>query len=84
MKFENQKLVRFVDEPIVNEQNERPFDLVINDKGIFLQVKCSSRKNRKKYVMICLVDLFRQLWVNLTPRERQQIREELDVAIAKQ
>lgn len=45
MKFENQKLVRFVDEPIVNEQNERPFDLVINDKGIFLQVKCSSRKN---------------------------------------
>lgn len=76
--IKKQKWIQFVTGPIVNENNERVFDFQRTGLGLFLNVKCSTRGDRHKYLRICLIDVLYQLWTKLTPDERRQIKTELD------
>lgn len=81
--IKKQKWMQFVTVPIVNGDNDRVFDFQRTDLGLFLNVKCSTKGNRHKYLKICLTDVLYQVWTNLTPDERMQIKNELDTAIAE-
>lgn len=81
--IKNQKWMQFVTEPIVNGDNDRVFDFQRTDLGLFLNVKCSTKGDRHKYLKICLTDVLYQLWTKLTPDERRQIKTKLDTVIAE-
>lgn len=80
--FKSQKLVQVVTEPIMNSENKRAFDFVRTQYGLFLQVKCSDKGDRHKYVMICITDVLYQVWKKLTPDERRQIWHEMEMVRA--
>ena len=72
MKFENQRLVDYTDSiPIRDSDGNKAFELVREPKGLFLYVKCSDNKHKKKYRKICTSDALYQMFVSMTESERK-------------
>ncbi len=88
-KFVNHKPVEIVSSevavPVLNSNNERAFDFRVERTGIFIYVRCycSKSKDKKKIVRICLIDIIKQIWNNLSDFEKSVLKPEIEKIISE-
>lgn len=72
MGYESQKLFDYVDSvPIIDDDGKKALELVREPKGLFLYVKCSDNRHKKKYRKVCMSDALYQMFVHMTDAERE-------------
>lgn len=73
---------------IINDSQERAFDLVREPDALYLCVKCSSHDKHSRLVKIKVSDVLYQIWRKLTIKEKRNtctaiknlIREDKEIA----
>lgn len=72
MRVESQKWLDYADSvPITDDDGKKALELVREQKGLFLYIKCSDNKHKKQYRKICMSDALYQMFVYMTDTERE-------------
>lgn len=87
-KFVSHKLIERTeseDNHIVDTENNRACDFDVENTGVFLNIKCYSSHETKKYrnVRICLTDILFQVWKQLTFEQKKALKLQIENVISK-
>lgn len=65
---------------IFNGEQDRTFDLLREQSGLFLQVKIHDCKRRghSRILKITISDILYQMWKKMTPKEKKALCEDFD------